>query len=331
MTVGGSDLPVVNPATVAKAPAGGSHKGAPRGGRVRRLTGNDRIVVFAMVIVPLFLTMVFVVLPAIASVVLSFASWDGIGGVSNIKWIGFENYKNIATNYPPFWPAIRHNVLWLVVLFFIATPLGMFFAVILDKNIRFSRFYQTPIYLPVVLSLALIGFIWQLQYSRDFGLINAILQFLGLQEPDEAIDWFGDPNIAIWAALAASAWRHAGYIMLLYLAGLKGVDPSLREAASVDGANEVKTFFSIVFPVLRPINIIVVVITVIESLRAFDLVWIINKGRNGLELISALVTSNVTGEASRIGFGSALATIMLAISLIFITIYLATIFKEEEQ
>lgn len=284
-----------------------------------------------MVIVPLFLTMVFVVLPAIASVVLSFANWDGIGGISTIKWVGFENYKNIATNYPPFWPAIQHNVLWLVVLFFLATPLGMFFAVILDKNIRFSRFYQTPIYLPVVLSLALIGFIWQLQYSRDFGLINAILQFLGLQEPEEAIDWFGDPDIAIWAALAASAWRHAGYIMLLYLAGLKGVDPSLREAASVDGANEVKTFFSIVFPVLRPINIIVVVITVIESLRAFDLVWIINRGRNGLELISALVTTNVVGEASRIGFGSALATIMLAISLIFITIYLATIFKEEEQ
>ena len=331
MTVGGSDLPVVNPATVAKTPAGGSHSGAPRSGRVRRLTGTDRIVVFAMVLVPLFLTMTFVVLPAIASVLLSFTSWNGIGGLGTIKWVGTENYVNVFTNYPPFWPAIRHNVLWLAVLFFIATPLGMYFAVLLDKNIRFSRFYQTPIYLPVVLSLALIGFIWQLQYSRDFGLINAILQRLGLQNPEDAIDWYGEPDIAIWAALAASAWRHAGYIMLLYLAGLKGVDPSLREAAAVDGASERKTFFSIVFPVLRPINIIVVVITVIESLRAFDLVWIINRGRNGLELISALVTTNVVGEASRIGFGSALATIMLAISLVFITIYLATIFKEEEQ
>ena len=83
--------------------------------------------------------------------------------------------------------------------------------------------------------------------------------------------------------------------MLLYLAGLKGVDPSLREAASVDGATEIQTFFRVVFPVLRPINIIIVVITVIESLRAFDLVWIVNKGRNGLELISALVTPNVVG------------------------------------
>ena len=109
----------------------------------------------------------------------------------------------------------------------------------------------------------------------------------------------------------AAGWRHAGYIMLLYLAGLKGVDPSLREAAAVDGASQARTFFSVVFPVMRPINIIVLVVTVIESLRAFDIVWVINKGTNGLELISTLVTSNVVGEASRIGFGSALATIML--------------------
>jgi multiple sugar transport system permease protein len=284
-----------------------------------------------MVLVPLALTLIFVVIPAMVSVLLSFTQWDGIGGISKIKWVGVQNYKDIVTIYPPFWPAMKHNLLWLVVLFLLATPVGMYLAVLLDKQIRFSRVYQTPIYLPVVLSLALIGFIWQLQYSRDFGLINAILQSVGLQDKENPIDWYGDPSIAIWAALVASAWRHAGYIMLLYLAGLKGVDPSLREAAAVDGATETKTFFQIVFPVLRPINIIVVVITVIESLRAFDLVWIINKGRNGLELISALVTSNVVGEASRIGFGSALATIMLAISLVFITIYLATIFREEEQ
>ena len=331
MSISGSDLPLVNPSTVAKSPAGGTHQGVPSTGRVRRLTGVDRVVVLVMVLVPLLLTTIFVIIPAIASVALSFSSWDGIGGVGKIKWIGFQNYVEIFTINPSFWPAIQHNLLWLVVLFFIATPFGLFMAVLLDKEIRGSRVYQTPLFLPVVLSLALIGFIWQLQYSRDFGLINAVLQAVHLQDKDNPVDWYGDPSIAIWAVLAASAWKHAGYIMLLYLAGLKGVDPSLREAASVDGASEVKTFFGIVFPVMRPINIIVVVITVIESLRAFDLVWIVNKGRNGLELISALVTSNVTGEASRVGYGSALATIMLLISLVFIAIYLRTVFSEEER
>jgi len=158
-------------------------------------------------------------------------------------------------------------------------------------------------------------------YSKDQGLINAVT--------GSTIDWYGDPNYNLWAALVASSWRQTGYIMLLYLAGLKGVDPTLREAARVDGASERQTFFRIIFPVMRPINIIVLVVTVIESLRAFDLVWVINKGRNGLELISTLVTSNVIGEASRIGFGSALATFMLIISSIFIVIYLRIVMRED--
>ena len=131
--------------------------------------------------------------------------------------------------------------------------------------------------------------------------------------------------------LVATAWRHTGYIMLIYLAGLKGVDSTLREAAAVDGASEVKTFFQVIFPVMRPINLIVLVIVVIESLRAFDLVWVINKGRNGLELISALVSQNVIGEATRYGFGSALAVIMMVISSVFIIIYLRIVFREERR
>jgi multiple sugar transport system permease protein len=288
-----------------------------------RLGPRDRITVVLMVAIPLALVVALVWLPAIASVLLSFTRWSGIGGLDTIEWIGTTNYVNVLTNYPPFVPAVEHNLLWLIVLFCVATPFGMFLAVLLDKEIKGSRFYQTAIYLPVVLSLALVGFIWQLFYSRDQGLLNQVL--------GTSVDWYGDSSINIWAVLVASSWRHVGYIMLLYLAGLKGVDPSLREAASMDGASEVSTFFRIVFPVLRPINIIVLVITVIESLRAFDIVWVVNKGRNGLELISALVTQNVVGEASRIGFGSALATLMLIISLAFISLYLVVVMREEER
>jgi multiple sugar transport system permease protein len=273
-----------------------------------------------MVLVPTVLVLGLVWLPALASVLLSFTSWDGIGPVTSAKFVGVRNYTDLATNYPPFWPAVQHNLIWLVVMFGIATPLGMLLAVLLDREIRGSRLYQTAFYLPVVLSLALVGFIWQLIYSRDQGLLNAVT--------GSSIDWYGDPRYNLWAALVASSWRHTGYVMLLYLAGLKGVDPALREAARVDGASERTTFFRVVFPVMRPINVIVLVVTVIESLRAFDLVWVINKGRNGLELISTLVTSNIVGEASRIGFGSALATVMLAISSVLIAIYLRIVMKE---
>ncbi|MCF0091730.1 carbohydrate ABC transporter permease [Micromonospora sp. MH99] len=317
-----SDLPLIQADRAVPPPAAATSTGGRRR-RLRLLSRTDRVVITLMVLVPLLLVTAFVWLPALATVVLSGTDWDGIGPLNEIDFVGARNYSDVVNIYPPFVPAIQHNLLWLAVLFVVATPFGMFLAVLLDKELRGSRFYQTALYLPVVLSLALIGFVWQLLYSRDQGLINAVF--------GSNIDWYGDSNVNIWAVMLASGWRHVGYIMLLYLAGLKGVDPSLREAAAVDGASESRTFFRVVFPVLRPINIIVLVVTVIESLRAFDLVWVVNKGRNGLELISALVTQNVVGEASRIGFGSALATIMLVVSLVFITIYLATVMRENRE
>ncbi len=308
------------PRPARKATAEG--KAGRRSGRVRRFSAFDRAVLSLMVLVPTVLVVLLVWLPALSSVALSFTRWEGVGGLDTIQWIGLTNYENIFTIYPPFFPALQHNVIWLVFLFFVPTLFGIFLAVLLDKELRGGRVYQTAFYLPVVLSLALTGFIWQLFYSRDQGLINALT---GAQ-----IDWYGDPQYNLWAVLVATGWRHVGYIMLLYLAGLKSVDPSLREAAAIDGSSEVSTFFRVIVPVLRPINLIVLVVTVIDSLRAFDLVWVVNKGRNGLEIIAALVTQNVVGEASRIGFGSALATIMLLISSIFVVIYLNVVMKDTE-
>ncbi len=317
-----SDLPLVQ-ADRAVPPPAATTTTRGRGRRLRLLSRTDRVVIALMVLLPLLLVVALVWLPALATVALSATNWDGIGPISEIEWVGGRNYSDVVNIYPPFVPAVQNNLLWLAALFVVATPFGMFLAVLLDKELRGSRFYQTALYLPVVLSLALIGFVWQLIYSRDQGLLNGVF--------GTTVDWYGDPDVNIWAVLVAAGWRHVGYIMLLYLAGLKGVDPSLREAAQVDGASETSTFFKVVFPVMRPINIIVLVVTVIESLRAFDLVWVINKGRNGLELLSALVTANVVGEASRIGFGSALATIMLVVSLVFITVYLATVMRENRR
>ncbi len=302
-----------------------SAKDQPDNKKLQLMTNRDRMVLAAMVLIPAVFVLGFVWVPALISVVLSFTRWNGIGPVSDIQWIGLQNYTDLVTIYPQFMPAVTNNLLWLGVFFFIATPLGIFMATLLDREVRGTSFFQSAMYLPVVLSLALIGFIWQLIYSRDQGLLNAMLGLDGTAR----IDFLGDADINIYAVLVAASWRHVGYIMLLYLAGLKGVDPALREAAAMDGAGEVRTFFSVIFPAMRPINVVVLVITVIEALRAFDIVWVINKGTNGLELLSALVVSNVIGEASRVGFGSAIATILLIISLVFIVIYMISIYRED--
>jgi multiple sugar transport system permease protein len=269
----------------------------------------------------------FVWFPTVASIVLSFTNWDGIGGVSSAHWVGTRNYHEIATIYPPFWPAVEHNAIWLGFLAFVATPLGLLLAYLLAKEIRGSRIYQSIFFLPVVLSFAIIGFIWQLVYSPTQGLINNLF---GNPAHGHVIDWLGNPRLNLWAVLVAVGWRHVGYIMVLYLAGLKALDPSLREAAAIDGAGEWHAFRTVVFPALRPINIVIIVVTVIEALRAFDIVYIINRGRNGLELLSVLVTDNIIGEASRIGYGSAIAVILIVISIIPIMVFVWNSFQERE-
>lgn len=304
-------------------------KGIASPGRRRRryslLSARDKLVLGAMVLIPTLIQLVLIWIPTVISVFLSFVRWNGLA-FSDIRPAGLANYTYVFKNYPPFWPALQHNILWLLFLGLIATPLGLLLAILLDQNIRGSRIYQSIFFAPVMLSLVLIGVIWQLFYSQNNGLLNFLL---GTSGTPRAVDWFGNPDVNIWAALVAATWRHAGYVMILYLAGLKGVDPSLREAASLDGANAVQTFFRVVFPVMRPINIVIVVITIIESLRAFDIVYIINRGTNGLELISALVIQNLVGEGQVIGIGSALAAILLVVSLVPIIMYLARTFKKE--
>ena len=312
-------------ATTSAATAATTGK-TPRRRRRSVFSRSDKIVLGFLIGVPTFIVIALVWVPAILSVLLSFTSWNGIGGVGRIKFVGLRNYQQIFTIYPAFWSAVRNNILWLVVLLLIATPLGMLLAYLLDKGLRGSLFYQTAFFMPVVLSLAVIGIIWQFMYAPELGLINNVL---GKTAPDDQIDWLGNENINIWAALIASSWRHVGYIMMIYLAGLKGVDVSLREAAALDGATEWQAFRKVIFPAMRPVNVVVLVITIIEALRAFDLVFIINGGRNGLELLSVLVYNNIVGEASRIGYGSAIAVILLLISIGPIMYYLINAFRKE--
>ena len=296
-----------------------------KSGRGRLLTGGDKGVLAVMVTIPTLIQALFIWIPMLLSIGLSFTKWNALA-LSDIRSAGTSNYQFVLQDYPPFWPAVQHNILWLLFLALIGTPLGLFLAVLLDQNIRGSRIYQSVFFVPVMLSLPLIGIIWQLMYARNEGFINNLI---GTAGTPGAIDWFGDSTVNLWAAMVAATWRHAGYIMVLYLAGLKGVDPGQREAAAIDGASAVQTFFRVVFPAMRPINIVVVVITIIEALRAFDIVYIINRGTNGLELISALVVQNLVGEGQVIGVGSALAVMLLVVSLVPITIYLSRTFSKD--
>jgi multiple sugar transport system permease protein/raffinose/stachyose/melibiose transport system permease protein len=212
-------------------------------------------------------------------------------------------------------------LLWFT---FIATPLGVLLAYQVDRAIRGHKIYESVYYIPVVLSLAVIGIIWRFMLGPA-GLVQVMLGHPGIED---AIPIFGNYSINTYVILGIASWRHIGYIMLLYLAGLKSVDPSLREAAAIDGATEWQTFRKIVLPAMAPVNTIIIVITVIESLRAFDLIYIIYGTSTGWPILGMLVFVNIYGQAASM-LGAAYAVILFLLSIIPIVFYLRTVFRED--
>ncbi len=295
----------------------------PHGSRRRRaFSRGDRVTLGIFVGVPTFLHLVLVWIPAVLTILLSFTYWTGIN-FGDITWAGLANYDNIVTKTPVFYDALRNNIIWLVWFGFIATPAGVLLAYQIDRQIRGHKVYQSAYYLPVVLSLAVTGIIWNFMLRPD-GFVNGALG----RDIDDAISFFGNYNINIYVIMVMASWRHIGYIMLLYLAGLKAVDPTLREAASIDGATEWATFRKVILPAMRPVNIIVIVITIIESLRAFDMVYVIYGTSAGLPILGILVFQNIAGEGASMK-GAAYAVILFVLSIGPIIAYLRQQFRED--
>jgi multiple sugar transport system permease protein/raffinose/stachyose/melibiose transport system permease protein len=293
--------------------------------RRRAFSKGDRLTLGLFRGVPTFLHVVWVWIPAIATIGLSFTYWNGVR-LSDIKWAGLANYKTIFTASPQFYDALQNNFYWLMWFTFLATPLGILLAYQVDRKIRGHKIYESVYYIPVVLSLAVIGIIWRFMLGPA-GLVQVLLGHPGIED---AIPIFGNYSINTYVILGIASWRHIGYIMLLYLAGLKSVDPSLREAAAIDGATEWQTFRKIVFPAMKPVNTIVIVITVIESLRAFDLIYIIYGTSTGWPILGMLVFTNIYGQAASM-LGAAFAVILFVLSITPIVFYLKTVFSDENR
>jgi len=291
--------------------------------RRRAFTKGDRFTLSMFIGVPAFLHIVWVWIPALLTIALSFTYWNGVQ-LSNIRWAGLANYDTIFTASPQFWSAMRNNTYWLLWFSLIATPLGVLLAYQVDRRIRGHKIYESVYYIPVVLSLAVIGIIWRFMLGPT-GLVQVLLGYPGIED---AIPIFGNYDINTYVILSIASWRHIGYIMLLYLAGLKSVDPSLREAAAIDGATEWQSFRKVVLPAMRPVNVIIIVITVIESLRAFDLIYIIYGTSTGWPILGMLVFQNIYGQSASM-LGAAYAVILLLLSITPIIFYLRTVFRDD--
>lgn len=272
---------------------------------------------YLFLVVPLALFLMWVIGPMLYSFYLSLTDWNG---VSPPHFIWFRNYVQLFGD-PTFYTALLNNVKWLVSFITVPVVAGLALAMILNRNIPGARVIKSAVYSPYILSTVVVGLMFSWMYHPAGGLVNGALRALGLGKL--AAGWLSDPALVTWCIIAAAIWRQVGYVMTLYLAGLQNVDPTLIDASRVDGASSWQAFRHVILPLLSPITIVVVVISVIDSLRSFDLIFVMTRGGPGNA--STVLANFMYIEAFnnyRMGYGAAIAVILFLISAVFIFIYL---------
>ncbi|WP_329183876.1 carbohydrate ABC transporter permease [Streptomyces sp. NBC_01428] len=280
--------------------------------------------VLAFVLVPLLAEAVWVFWPALQGFYLALTDWDG---VSPPRFVGLGNFREMAHD-SVFRTAALDTVLWLVLFGGLSALLGLGAALLLQQERRGVGFYRAALFLPVVFSLVATALVWQAIYQPD-GVLNQMLDALGLGSLRHA--WLADQDTALYAVIVPALWRQIGYVMVLYLAGLKGIDPALYEAAKVDGAGRLQRFRHVTLPQLRGVNAVVLSVIVIDSLRSFDVVWSLTRGGpyHSSELLSTYMYSTAF-QSLRLGYGSALAVVIFLLAFGVIASYLVRAFREAD-
>ncbi len=279
---------------------------------------------WAFLALPLAMYLVWVMIPIVQSLLFSFTKKDTI--VYGTVWVGFRNFARLFRDHQ-FWLAVKNNFYWLVFFVLVPVPLGLFIAMLFNNERRGSRLYKTLFYIPMTLSFAVIGTIWAWIYTPDYGVLNGLLRAIGLDSL--AVQWLGDKRYMTGALIAVGVWRQVPYVFILYLAGLKGVPPELVEAAMIDGASWWQRFRHVVLPMLAPATVVAVTISIIDSLRAFDIVYVMTNSKARAAEVLASYMYSTAFHYSDFGYGSAIAVVQFAITLAFILVYINNVLRDE--
>ena len=282
---------------------------------------------YAFLAIPLTIYAVWVIIPIIRTMILSFTDWDGMS--ASYSFVGLRNFSALFHDRV-FWTSLINNVKWLVGFALVAVPAGLGLAMLFNRQLRGASVFKTMIFLPMTLSFVVIGQMWSWILEPRQGILNMVLRALDLGAI--AKPWLSDPAIVTYALIGVALWRQISYAMILFLAGLKNVSPALVEASYVDGAGAWQRFWYIVLPLLRPAMIIAVTVNIIDSLRAFDIIYVMTRG--GPFYSSSVMANYMYIEAFnnyRMGYGSAIAVIQFIITFGFIAVYIIHSLRGEEK
>lgn len=271
--------------------------------------------------------LVFALYPMVDIFVVSFQDWNGMS--DDRVFVGLENYVYILSKDTVFYTALRNTGIWTALSMVFPPLIGLLLALGLNERIFGRGLLRALFYLPVIIAPIGVATMWRWMYDPFYGIVNAALGGLGLDWIIQ--DWLGDRNVALYSIFIAYVWQTVGVSMVLFLAGLQGVSQTLVEAARIDGATRWGVFRFVTMPALRPVTTIVIILAVINSLKAFDIVYGMTGGGPAQSTqMLALWAFNQAMQVFEFGRGGAISVVLLVITLLIVIPYLRWMQRREE-
>ncbi|MCE5170516.1 sugar ABC transporter permease [Paenibacillus profundus] len=274
---------------------------------------NKRSFITAGLTPALVLYTIFVIIPIFWSAYYGFFDWKGIGAA---RFIGLDNFVE-ALKDSVFWLSLRNNMIVVVASVFGQVPIALLLALLLKRGTWFQRFVRSAVFMPMVLSSVVIGIIWSNIYHPQTGLLNAALSAVGLEEWRRA--WLSEPGIAMWMIAIPIVWNYIGPYLIMFLAALHSIPSEMDDAAHLDGATGLRKLGFITLPLIWDTLKVTIVLCISGSLKAFDLIYVMTNGgpAHATELLASYMY-NSTFTVYRFGYGSAVSTLIVIISLLMV-------------
>jgi len=283
------------------------------------------VVMFFLLPALLFL-IVFIAYPAIISVYYSF--FDLKGAAATREFVGLKNWIRLI-NDPVVKTSISNNIILVITAVAIQVPGAFIIAFLLSRAKVFCRgIYRVTYFLPVILTVSVVGVLWSWIYHPQIGLVNYGLKTIGLNQ--FALPWLGSSKTALPAVIVATVWRFTGFYIVLFMAAVSRIPDDIFDAARVDGANNIRLAINIVAPMLRDVFVVAMTIAVVSSIQRFDLVYIMTGGGpvHATELLATYLFK-IGILSSNLGYGSAIATLLFIITLGLVIIQIRTMKQGE--
>ena len=278
------------------------------------LKRGERLTGLAMTLPALIFFIAFIGIPIVRTILLGFQKWNAIG---TAKWVGLANYEHMAGD------AVFHRALFVTLLltavltiFLIIVP--MLIAVLFNMGWGvFGTIGRTMLFMPAIISWVVTGALWKLILDPNLGSLNVLLENIGLASLQQ--NWLGNPDIVLYSIAVVAIWQQIGLYVIIFFAGIQGIDVTLFEAAEIDGASAWQQFRNVTVPMLRPVTLVVLTLNLLNGIKLFDVIWVMTQGGpvNASQVLGTYMyrVSFANRGLPDFGYGSALSTVILILCL----------------